>query len=120
MSERPWIEWHGGPCPVARGTLVDLKRRCGRVDYRIVALSTLHYDDGTHEVVAFPTCGGTWLWISEPDLHVIAWRLSNDPQVEADRVNAYQAMWQDMAKRFTCDGPEDPKRLPLPKKEGVR
>lgn len=32
-----WIEWGGGECPVPRGTLVDVKYRCGDVNYHTKA-----------------------------------------------------------------------------------
>lgn len=32
-----WIEWTGGDCPVAKGTLVDVKYRDGHVERRLPA-----------------------------------------------------------------------------------
>lgn len=32
-----WIDWHGGECPVPRGTLVDVKYLCGDVNRHIKA-----------------------------------------------------------------------------------
>ena len=44
-----WIEWHGGECPVAKGTLVDVKHRDGNVHLNQSALLDAPLPNGCAE-----------------------------------------------------------------------
>lgn len=46
--ETDWIEWKGGQCPVARGTLVDVKYRCGEERFSLPALEMVPGEDASY------------------------------------------------------------------------
>lgn len=45
VGRNGWIDWHGGECPVERGTLVDIKDRDGFVHFGVEALDNNNADD---------------------------------------------------------------------------
>lgn len=73
-----WIEWHGGDCPVAEGTLVDVKFRDGREAYSTPAnvIDNRYSADASH---AFWNSDGA-------DNDIVAYRLSQ-PDWPEDRVD---------------------------------
>lgn len=44
-----WIEWHVGDCPVEKGTMVDVKHRCGDIHLNQTALLRAPLPDGCAE-----------------------------------------------------------------------
>lgn len=70
---KEWIPWHGGPCPVAKGTLIDVRESgCpGVIEFFNVAAQS--EGDGQ----------GSWLW-RRGYTKVIAYRICDDGE-EAKR-----------------------------------
>lgn len=46
--ETDWINWAGGECPVPRGTLVDVKYRCGEERFSLPALEMVPGEDASY------------------------------------------------------------------------
>lgn len=68
-----WIEWGGGECPVEKGTLVDVKLRCGSVTRKRSGESLDWQHDGQYELGA-----------------IISYRL-HKPQDATTRANDYMS-----------------------------
>lgn len=69
-----WIEWHGGECPVEKGTLVDVRYRGGDVQKAIPALKP--HDKGGRVAVY-------WGHEGHGDGNIIAYRLHQPEQEDA-------------------------------------
>jgi hypothetical protein len=98
--DRPWIEHDGTGCPLPIGTPVELKIRSGRIFGGVIGPDAHRAEN----VIEFGVLvGSAWFWAmnnATPDdpSAVIAYRIGLDPQEEADRVNARQAMFHDWAR----------------------
>lgn len=78
MSNKDWIEWAGGDCPVAKGTLVDVKYRDG-VEALGVTAGTKQGDDG------HVACNGLyayeWSHAYDGEWEIVAYRLAQSAHV---------------------------------------
>lgn len=86
-----WIEWGGGECPVEKGTLVDVKLRCGSVTRQRSGKSLDWQHDGQHELGA-----------------IIAYRLHKPQEAEQaksdDEADLNECIGQDAAPFWNGEG----------------
>lgn len=79
MPDDGWIEWHGGECPVPKGTLVDLRLRGGAV------------------CAATVSCG--WRWSRKGwDGDIVAYRVSKPAEPTKPDTSAEDALWHGYAQ----------------------
>lgn len=72
MSKQ-FFEWYGGPCPIPKGTLVDVKYRSGATEYSLPALEDIPSDSGLNARNCF------WFHNAHQQ-DIIAWRLHEPEQ----------------------------------------
>lgn len=80
-----WIEWNGGECPVERGTLVDVKYRCGKENIGVTALLSSR-DDGFMsglEYKGLTRSARDWSHDSH-EMDIIAYRLHKPEQAKPE------------------------------------
>lgn len=78
-----WIEWCGGECPVDRGTMVDVKYRCGEYNIGVTSLMSKG-DDGFMSGLEYKgmlRSATDWSHDSH-EMDIIAYRLHNPEQAE--------------------------------------
>lgn len=96
-----WIDWHGGECPVPRGTLVDVKYLCGDVNRHIKAGEP---DSSGSIDTAFAV---RWSKLGA-EYDIIAYRLHKPQEVERaeadDEADLNECIGQDAAPVWNGEG----------------
>lgn len=94
-----WIEWGGGECPVPRGTLVDVKYRCGDVNYHTKAGEP---DSAGSIDTAFAV---RWSKLGA-EYDIIAYRLHNPQEATQydEEADLNECIGQDVAPEWNGEG----------------
>lgn len=104
-----WIEWGGGECPVACGTMVDVKHRCGDVSENQQAWPRRHHRKSSAGIDMLSKAGYAFWRRDNLSTDIIAYRLhqaTKSEQVRADAWNAYAGIEKvnDEAELNECIG----------------
>lgn len=113
--ERPWKVWSGGPCPVAKGTMVQIVDEGGRTSEPFPALCIYGgmYVPDLDWTEDF--CCWRWGKSTLEENHIIAWRLAGEDAEKADQAEraARMAGFRKMADIAPFELPH-PEPLPIP------